>query len=414
MPDISLTTSWVSYFKFLLSNPTNPSSLSAPSFLKLFRYYFPLGDFGPLDRKNKWIKNLPEILVALKLAFPISKDTIVIPSAISKLSMQKLGVEWASFAALDNVYCLGRRLKITEETLMFNPSLLSQLTCDLLFRFGHARDPHAWQGGLVFSPKSGDAIIGLFLHGGYVPEKSERRHGEPERFKTFDILVKAKTESKGSELLEKIFLALEDTTKTFSPNLKWETSVMFPTSVSRYFSIRHKRDITTLPFRSQPSPLQHAPWSMIEEQILKGDSPSSDLNLSYFRLEHFACIGGRKDLLQGIPFLDVNSFSQHYPSPVFLAAQNGQISIFEYLVLNFQSIDLESSWKSLNPQEIADDEGFSSVARFLEDFRKQPIKFRRMLRGHCTLLLPFFSKKPHHKAPGLLFFSFLFFSFLFF
>jgi len=160
---------------------------------------------------------------------------------------------------------LGRRIRIEDKRLMFHPSFLPQLICHILNRIDVSEEPYIWNEGLIFK-HSKEYLIGLFMHG--VMESNlqdnesiqstqssesiqsvlnSRKHGEPNRLKMMDVLIKGPNIDECQILMNRCLESIEYINIHFYGNLKWNQEVLFPLTIQKFYSIVDKRNILSTP-----------------------------------------------------------------------------------------------------------------------------------------------------------------------
>ena len=286
---------------------------------------------------------------------------------------------------------LGRRISIKDELAMFHPAFLPQLICEILGTNSFKKDPLIWQGGIVFETPD-KSVIGLYMHGGFIAEKlkerlESRRHGEPERLQTLDVLVMSSREDKTTFYLNQIFEACgEIFEKHWSglPEFSW--SVLLPATVQRYFLLQNKRRVVALPLLDLA--LHLAPWSEIEALIISESkfkpADSSKIQLGGFTPLHLAFHEGNLDLLKKIiaeqSTIDINLSTLEGITPVMLACQNGNKEVLEFaMALGFEP-DLRKSWMRHTAMELAKAEGNDELVKMMKEYQRDPLKFRTEMR----------------------------------
>jgi len=232
----------------------------------------------------------------------------------------------------------GRRLKISDDLCMFHPAFLPQLICQVLsqipFITGGSNTPKIWQGGVVFRSVSG-CSVGLYMHGAFIEEKmkrrmEQRRHGEPERLQTLDLLVKGENEEEIAMIMQILLAAVSSVANEYWRSLKWSESVLLPASVKNYFSLPHKKRIASLSLCNPTTSSSFETWTEIRQVIVdKGKWPKAntsttptstvgnDLSSSFTSL-HLACHEGDISLLKSecSKVLSSLSFFQELASPL--------------------------------------------------------------------------------------------------
>ena len=218
----------------------------------------------------------------------------------------------------------------------------------------------------MFAAASGHCLVGLDMHGAFIAHKIQqrmdnRRHGEPERLQTLDILVKQLpphlpqgNEAKGevrkevSELMAAVLGGVESVAREFWRSLRWETEMLLPASVDRFFSTPHKKRITSLSLilcitattTNSPSSSSTS-YSEVEKGIVRAGMWTTQ---SKFTSVHLACHEGDLDLLQrelakvmtqpqqGNGVNVINEVDANGVTPLVLACLNGQVEIIKYLI----------------------------------------------------------------------------------
>ena len=199
-------------------------------------------------------------------------------------------------------------------------------------------------------------MVSAWLHGAFIAHKiqqrmANRRHEEPERLQTLDILVKLQQQqqpqfpsSQGNEvsdLMLSVLGGVESVAREFWRSLRWETELLLPASVDRFFSTPHKKRLISL--HLAPTATVYVPsspstsWSQIEESIVREGVWTTQ---SKFTSVHLACHESDLDLLkrelgkvsQERGGVLVNRVDANGVTPLMLACVNGQVEIVKYLI----------------------------------------------------------------------------------
>jgi len=281
---------------------------------------------------------------------------------------------------------LGRRISIKDELTMFHPAFLPQLICEILGTISFKKDPLIWQGGIVFETPD-KSLIGLYMHGGFIAEKlkqrlEDRKHGEPERLQTLDILVMSSREDKATFYLTQIFEACREIFEKHWGGLpEFSCSVLLPATVQRYFLLENKKRVVALPLLDPA--LHLAPWSEIEALIISESKlkpvDSSKIQLGGFTPLHLAFHEQMLDLLQS-SVGEAENITENGAIPTMLACQNGQQEALEFaMALGFEP-DLRKSWMRQTALELAKAEGNDELVKMMKEYQRDPLKFRTEMR----------------------------------
>ena len=174
---------------------------------------------------------------------------------------------------------VGRRIKIEDKTLMFHPSFLPQLICHLLSGIVVDEEPLIWNEGLILK-HSKEYFIGLFMHGMTESNLQEnesnqtshevvnsRKHGEPNRLKMMDILIKGPNIEECQILMSTCLESIEYINTHFYGNLKWNQEVLFPSTIKKYYSIVDKRNLFSIPLNENENNGEKQIQNLIKGEI---------------------------------------------------------------------------------------------------------------------------------------------------
>jgi len=334
-----------------------------------------------------WIDDLPDILASLHLCFrndAFDPPRYIIPcNEIKDLKVQ-VQTFWKEHRGESGV---GRRISIQDETLMFHPAFLPQLMCWILSQIKFAGQPLIWQGGLAFETADCQSAVGLYMHGGFIAEKlkermENRRHGEPERLQTLDILIKSHNADQSTQIMKEIKQGIEELMQEYwngLPEFSW--SVLLPATVQRYFLLENKKRVVALPLLDPA--LHLAPWSEIEALIISESKlkpvDSSKIQLGGFTPLHLAFHEQMLDLLQS-SVGEAENITENGAIPTMLACQNGQQEALEFaMALGFEP-DLRKSWMRQTALELAKAEGNDELVKMMKEYQRDPLKFRTEMR----------------------------------
>ena len=369
--------------------------------------------FESLDPSKEWIDDIGELLCSLNICFRAvgqndAQDPVyVIPCVKASHDGSLVQHLWTS--KQNRRFSEGRRLRVVENTLMFHPAFLAQLICKLLVLLPDAKPPIIWQGGLVYVTKSG-CLVALYMHGAFMAHKwaarlTQRNHGEPERLRILDVLVKGSDPQQVGETLLAVLRAAETLAQELWRLLRWQTSVLLPASVQSFFTTLHKRSVVELSIA--PPVSSNLLFSEVVSTIVRSGRWHEPQTT--FTTLHLACHEGNLDHLgsiisranQGGKQVNVNEESANGMTALIMACLNGQTEIVKFLIAQRVEFAMGKTWRGLNPLQLASSEGWGDLEKVLAEFVSNPIETRSKYRIEFHL-------------PGSLFSSCFFYFILFY
>jgi len=383
-----------------------------------------LAKYKSYDPERKWISSLPLILCALRLAFPNSSgsnSSYMIPCSISSHAEDRARCFWSppppsqqqpSLTTREGQLHLanrlptqkvhevafgeGRRLQVFDERSMFHPAFLPQVVCQLLavipFERSASKPPIIWQGGAEFQSTNG-CFVALYMHGAFVAEKmlrrkKDRKHGEPERLQTFDLLVKGGVEGAAAKIMHIVLQSVSSVAGEYWPSLKWSELILLPASVKGYFDITRKKHITTLPLIEPTSISSYMSWKDVYQAILQnGRWPDGDA-AAPFTPFHLACHEGDLALIKTVcdkilsgatsdhlTFLVNTQACDSGMTPMMMAFQNGHEQVIGYLVANGCEIDFRKRYRETTCEKMID-ENDVYLQTLISGMKRDPLETR--------------------------------------
>ena len=377
--------------------------------------------FSSLDPEKRWLRWLPLLLCSLNLAFegrkgtsprkassssarggsPVSAEreaTFIIPCAIPSHTGDTVSRYWTRPPGdPGDAFTEGRRLVITDELSMFHPAFLPQLVCEVLsaVTFDDTQPslaPIIWPGGVVIRGTN-KCLVGLYMHGAFIAEKlqermGQRRHGEPERLQTLDLLVKGENEAEAEEVMTLVLDAVTVVARRYWTSLTWGVSVLLPASVRSYFSLRHRKYLAVL---SCDKAAGFQPWRTIRETIIQhGSWPEGVAEHSPFTSLHLACHEGDVDLLASlISSTDMTDLidkpASNGMTPLQMSCQHGHLNIIKYMIATGCFVNVYRNWFGMNAVRIAEEAKNVDVTAFLRSLKKNPLEARTKCREDFRL-----------------------------
>jgi len=300
-------------------------------------------------------------------------------------------------------YC-GRRLQIEDKKLMFHPSFLPQLICRILSEIVVDKDeePFIWNEGLIFR-HSKEYFVGLFMHGvmeSHLQENgsnestqsssNSRKHGEPNRLKMMDILIKGPNIKECQRLMNKCLESFEYINIHFYGNLKWNQEILFPLTVEKYFSIVDKRNIFSIPLNEDENNGENQFQDLIkgeitEEKLLdlynsgdKNENINKHLIHIAFHEGYFEII---KKIIENEDQVKINiEINNEMMFGIYLSCQNGYSNILEYIIGSGIQIDFRKTFWDKNCLEIASEEQNNEIVNIICQFQQDPLKIKTEYR----------------------------------
>jgi len=339
---------------------------------------------------------------------------------------------------LNEMKYLGRRIRIEDKRLMFHPSFLPQLICHLLSGIVVGDDePYIWNEGLILK-HSKEYFIGLFMHGMMESNLQEnrsnqsksRKHGEPNRLKMMDILIKGPN-IKECQILMNTCLESIEYINHFYGNLKWNQEVLFPSTIQKYYSIVDKRNLFSIPLNESIGNDQIQ--SIIKEEILQdklltlynsernifsiplsennnennGDNQFQDLiqgdlvdslftlynsgdknqNINK-HLIHMAFHEGHFEIIKKIIEQEkqnqdknnTNEINEEIMFGIYLSCQNEHSNILGYVIGSGIQIDFRKTFWNKNCLEIASEEQNTDIVNIICQFQQDPLELKTEYR----------------------------------
>jgi len=338
-------------------------------------------------------------LESLELCFQKGGDEYLFPSMLPINSTHNAEQFWKE----DNEgnkgrkYC-GRRLQIEDKKLMFHPSFLPQLICHLLLGIVVDEEPFIWNEGLILR-HSREYFIGLFMHGVMESNLQEnesnesiqtisnsRKHGEPNRLKMMDILIKGPNIIECQKLVDLCLESIKYINAHFYGNLKWNQEILFPLTVEKYFSIADKRNIFSIPLNENKNNGEKQIHDMIkgeitEEKLLalynsgdKNESINKHLIRIAFHEGYFEVI---KKIIGNENQAKINN---EIMFGIYLSCQNGHSNILEYVIGSGIQIDFRKTFWNKNCLEIASEEQNNDIVKIICQFQLDPLKIKTEYR----------------------------------
>mgnify|MGYP001100476686 CR=1 FL=1 len=320
----------------------------------------------------------------------------------------------------------GRRLQIEDKKLMFHPSFLPQLICHLLLGIVVDEEPFIWNEGLILR-HSREYFIGLFMHGVMESNLQEnesnesiqtisnsRKHGEPNRLKMMDILIKGPNIKECQRLMNTCLESIEYIKAHFYENLKWNQEILFPSTIQKYYSIVDKRNIFSIPLSENSNDNNGdnqfqdlIKGGISEDKLLdlynsgdKNDSINKHLIYIAFHEGYFETI---KKIIGNENQAEINN---EIMFGIYLSCQNGYSNILEYTIGSGIQIDFRKTFWNKNCFEISSEEQNTEIVNIIYEFQHDPLKIKTEYRKKYEFSSNFLS--------FLFLFLFYFILFLFF
>jgi len=305
----------------------------------------------------------------------------------------------------------GRRLQIEDKKLMFHPSFLPQLICLILSEIVVDKDeePFIWSEGLIFK-HSKEYFVGLFMHGMMESNLQEnesnesiqtisnsRKHGEPNRLKMMDILIKGPNIEECQRLMNKCLESIEYIHIHFYGNLEWNQEVLFPSTIQKYYSIVDKRNLFSIPLNENnnekenngDNQLQDIIKEEISEEKLLALYNSGDKNEDINKhLIHIAFHEGYFEIIKKIienenqqqNKKNLDEINNEIMFGIYLSCQNGHSNILEYIIGSGIQIDFRKTFWDKNCLEIASEEQNTEIVNIICQFQQDPLKIKTEYR----------------------------------
>jgi len=302
---------------------------------------------------------------------------------------------------------LGRRIRIEDKRLMFHPSFLPQLICHILNRIDVSEEPYIWNEGLIFK-HSKEYLIGLFMHG--VMESNlqdnesiqstqssesiqsvlnSRKHGEPNRLKMMDVLIKGPNIEECQRLMNRCLESIEYINIHFYGNLKWNQEVLFPLTIQKFYSIIDKRNIFSIPLNENENNGDNQFQDLIKGDIVEDNLftlyNSGDKNENINKhLIHIAFHEGYFEAIKKVIEQEkqnqdknnINEINEEIMFGIYLSCQNGHSNILEYVIGSGIQIDFRKTIWNKNCLEIASEEQNTEIVNIICQFQQDPLKIK--------------------------------------
>jgi len=306
---------------------------------------------------------------------------------------------------------LGRRIKIEDKRLMFHPSFLPQLICHLLIGFVVDDEPYIWNEGLIFK-HSKEYFIGLFMHGMMESNLQEnesirsdqsnesiqsisnsRKHGESNRLKMMDILIKGPNIIECQILMNTCLKSIEYINTHFYGNLKWNQEILFSSTIQKYYSIADKRNIFSIPLNENKNNGNNQFQDMIKGEIteekLLALYNSGDKNENIKK--HLIDIAFHEGYFEIVKKIIENENQQQNKKNldeinneimfgIYLSCQNGYSNILEYIIGSGIQIDFRKTFWNKNCLEIGSEEQNTEIVNIICQFQQDPLKIKTQYR----------------------------------
>jgi len=308
---------------------------------------------------------------------------------------------------LDRMKYLGRRIRIEDKKLMFHPSFLPQLICHILSGIVVEEEPLIWNEGLILK-HSKEYFIGLFMHGMMESNLQEnelnqtnqtisnsRKHGEPNRLKMMDILIKGPNIKECQILINTCLVSIEYINTHFYGNLKWKQEVLFPSTIQKYYSIIDKRNLFSIPLNESGGndQIQNIIKEEISEEKLLALYNSESKNESINKyITHIAFHEGYLEIVKKIigsqnikkknqkQNHNINEIKNEIMFGIYLSCQNGHSNIIEYVIGSGIQIDFRKTFWNKNCLEIASEEQNTEIVNIICEFQRDPLKIKTEYR----------------------------------
>jgi len=308
---------------------------------------------------------------------------------------------------LDRMKYLGRRIRIEDKRFMFHPSFLPQLICRILSGIVVDKEPLIWNEGLILK-HSKEYFIGLFMHGMMESNLQEnelnqtnqavlnsRKHGEPNRLKMMDILIKGPNIKECQILMNTCLESIGYINIHFYGNLKWNIEVLFPSTIQKYYSIIDKRNLFSIPLNESIGNDQIQ--NIIKEEILQDklltlyNSESKNESINKY-ITHIAFHEGYLEIAKKIiggqnikkknqkRDYNINEMKNEIMFGIYLSCQNGHSNIIEYVIGSGIQIDFRKTFWNKNCLEIASEEQNTEIVNIICEFQRDPLKIKTEYR----------------------------------
>ena len=341
--------------------------------------------------------------MSLELCFQKESNEYLFPSMLPINSIDLAQQKWKESAEskLNGMKYLGRRIRIEDKRLMFHPSFLPQLICHLLIGFVVDDEPYIWNEGLIFK-HSKEYFIGLFMHGMMESNLQEnesnesiqsisnsRKHGESNRLKMMDILIKGPNIIECQILMNTCLKSIEYINIHFYGNLKWNQEILFSSTIQKYYSIVDKRNIFSIPLNENENNGNNQLQDMIKGEIT--EEKLLDLNNSGDKIDnikkHLIDIAFHEGYFEIIKKIieqekqnqdknNTNEINEEIMFGIYLSCQNGHSNILEYVIGSGIQIDFRKTFWNKNCLEIGSEEQNTEIVNIICQFQQDPLKIK--------------------------------------